>query len=86
MAKTLISAEPGALMKVAKLKGLSSIKALSEKTGSDRKTLKAINEGRPVKDTTPPDNRGQPPHTNKSSLQTADTKPPWKFRQTAGTA
>jgi hypothetical protein len=52
MAKTLISADPGALMKVADLKGVGSIKALSEKTGSDRKTLRAINDGRPVKDST----------------------------------
>src|SRR5262245_35867958 len=52
MAKTVISAEPGALMRVAKGKGIGSLKALSEKTGSDRKTLRAINAGRPVKDTT----------------------------------
>ena len=52
MAKTMISADPGALMKVAEVKGIASFKALSEKTGSDRKTLRAINEGRPVKEMT----------------------------------
>ena len=52
MAKTLISPEPGALLKAARLKGAGSIKALSEKTGSDRKTLTAINDGHSVKDTT----------------------------------
>jgi hypothetical protein len=52
MAKMLISADPGALMKVAEAKGIGSFKALSEKTGSDRKTLRSINDGRPVKDTT----------------------------------
>lgn len=52
LAKTIISAEPGALMKVAGVKGIRSFKSLSEKIGSDRKTLRAINEGRPVKETT----------------------------------
>jgi len=52
MAKTLISADPGALMKVAKSKAAESIKALSERIRVDRKTLKAVNEGLPVKDST----------------------------------
>ena len=51
MAKTLISAEPGALLKAARLKR-RRFEALSEKTGSDRKTLTAINDGHSVKDTT----------------------------------
>ena len=47
-----VSAEAGALLKVAGPKGLTSLTAISKSTGKDRKTLKAINDGRPVKEST----------------------------------
>lgn len=47
-----VSAEPGALLKVAGPKGLTSLTAISKSTGKDRKTLKAINDGLPVKQST----------------------------------
>jgi hypothetical protein len=39
-------------MRLAASKGVESISALKERTGVDRKTLQAINEGKPVKETT----------------------------------
>src|SRR6476659_8644509 len=51
MAKKL-AAIPGNLMRVAASKGVETILALYEKTGVDRKTLRAINNGKPVKETT----------------------------------
>jgi len=51
MAKKL-AAIPGNLMRVAASKGVETILALYEKTGVDRKTLRAINDGKPVKETT----------------------------------
>src|SRR5450830_1785644 len=52
MAKRLVSAEPNALIQAANSKGIMSLLAINEKTGVDRKTLKLINEGAPVKETT----------------------------------
>ncbi len=39
-------------MSVAATKSVTTLTALKEKTGADRKTLRAINEGRPVKEAT----------------------------------
>ena len=52
MAKTLVSAPANALLTIAKTKGVGTILSLSEKTGVDRKTLKLINDGKSVKETT----------------------------------
>jgi hypothetical protein len=52
MAKKLVAAPEGALMRLAASKSVESISALKERTGVDRKTLRAINEGKPVKETT----------------------------------
>jgi transcriptional regulator with XRE-family HTH domain len=52
MAKKLIAIPKGNLMSIARAKGVTTVSALKEKTGVDRKTLRAIDTGRPVKDTT----------------------------------
>ena len=52
MSKEMISIQAGNLMSVAETKGIKTISALKEKTSVDRKTLRAINAGEPVKQTT----------------------------------
>ena len=42
----------GNLMRIAATKSVTTMVALKEKTGVDRKTLRAINTGQPVKETT----------------------------------
>jgi transcriptional regulator with XRE-family HTH domain len=51
MPKEMVSIPEGNLLSVAKSKGITTLSALKEKTGVDRKTLRAINAGRPVKQT-----------------------------------
>jgi hypothetical protein len=51
MPKEMVSIPVGNLLSVAKRKGIATLSALKEKTGADRKTLRAINEGRQVKRT-----------------------------------
>jgi hypothetical protein len=48
----MISIPAGNLLSVAATKSIPHFSALKEKTGVDRKTLRAINEGKPVKQTT----------------------------------
>jgi Cro/C1-type HTH DNA-binding domain len=52
MSKEMISIPTGNLLSVAATKSVTTLSALKEKTGVDRKTLRAINEGQPVKTTT----------------------------------
>src|SRR5262245_15599945 len=52
MPKKLIAIPKGNLMRVAASKGHDTLSALKEKAGVDRKTLRAIEAGRPVKETT----------------------------------
>jgi Cro/C1-type HTH DNA-binding domain len=52
MPKEMVSVPEGNLLSVAKSKGITTLSALKEKTGVDRKTLRAINAGQPVKQTT----------------------------------
>jgi DNA-binding XRE family transcriptional regulator len=52
MPKNLIAIPEGNLMRVAASKSITTQTDLKEKTGVDRKTLRAINEGKPVKETT----------------------------------
>jgi hypothetical protein len=52
MSKEMKAIPAGNLMSVAATKGITSFSALKEKTGVDRKTLRAINTSRPVKATT----------------------------------
>jgi hypothetical protein len=52
MPKEMISIPEGNLLGIAKSKGIATLSALKERTGVDRKTLRAINEGQPVKQTT----------------------------------
>jgi len=52
MPKQMISIPAGNLMSVAATKGIPHLSALKEKTSVDRKTLRAINAGKPVKTTT----------------------------------
>jgi len=52
MSKEMISIPAGNLMSVAATKGITSFSALKEKTGVDRKTLRAINTSQAVKATT----------------------------------
>ena len=52
MAKKLVSAPPEALLQIAKSKGILSLLTLSEKTKVDRKTLRSINKGQSVKEST----------------------------------
>src|SRR6185437_15446431 len=49
--KEMVSIPEGNLLRVAATKSIPHLSALKEKTGVDRKTLRAINEGRPVKRT-----------------------------------
>jgi hypothetical protein len=42
----------GNLLRIAEKKGVATLSALKEKTGVDRKTLRTINTGKPVKETT----------------------------------
>jgi hypothetical protein len=42
----------GNLLRVVAKKGITTLSALKEKTSVDRKTLRAINKGQPVKETT----------------------------------
>ena len=42
----------GNLLRIAEKKGVATLSALKEKTGVDRKTLRTINTGQPVKETT----------------------------------
>ena len=42
----------GNLLRVAAMKGITTLSALEEKTGVDRKTLRAINRGQPFKERT----------------------------------
>jgi hypothetical protein len=50
--KNLIAIPQGALMRVAASKSITTLSALKEKSGVDRKTLRLINAGKPVKRTT----------------------------------
>jgi hypothetical protein len=52
MAKEMIAIPECNLLSVAKNKGITTLSDLKEKTGVDRKTLRAINAGKPVKQTT----------------------------------
>jgi hypothetical protein len=52
MSKTLITISEGNLLRVAATKSITTLTALKEKTSVDRKTLRAINAGQPVKETT----------------------------------
>jgi hypothetical protein len=52
MSKKLIAIPEGSLMRVAATQSITTLTALKEKTGVDRKTLRAINTGQPVKETT----------------------------------
>jgi hypothetical protein len=52
MSKEMISIPAGNLLSLAATKSIPHLSALKEKTGVDRKTLRAINEGQPVKTTT----------------------------------
>jgi Cro/C1-type HTH DNA-binding domain len=52
MSKTLITIPEGNLQRVAATQSITTLTALKEKTGVDRKTLRAINAGQPVKETT----------------------------------
>jgi hypothetical protein len=52
MTKKLVAIPEGNLLRIAATKSVATLTALKEKTGVDRKTLRAINTGRPVKETT----------------------------------
>jgi hypothetical protein len=52
MTKKLVAIPEGNLLSIAATKSVATLTALKEKTGVDRKTLRAINTGRPVKETT----------------------------------
>lgn len=52
MTKKLVAIPEGNLMRIAAMKSVTTLSALKEKTRVDRKTLRAINTGRPVKETT----------------------------------
>jgi hypothetical protein len=52
MSKEMISIPAGNLMSVAATKSITTLVSLKQKTGVDRKTLRAINAGEPVKTTT----------------------------------
>ena len=52
MTKKLVTIPEGKLLRIAKNKGVATLLALSEKTRVDRKTLRAINKGQPVKERT----------------------------------
>ena len=52
MTKKLVAIPEGNLLRIAAMKGIATLSDLKEKTGVDRKTLRTINTGRPVKETT----------------------------------
>jgi hypothetical protein len=52
MSKKLIAIPEGNLLRIAATKDVATLLSLKEKTGVDRKTLRAINTGQPVKETT----------------------------------
>lgn len=52
MPKVMISIPEGNLLRVAEAKSIMTLSALKEKTRVDRKTLRSINAGQPVKQTT----------------------------------
>ena len=52
MTKKLVAIPEGNLLRIAKNKGIETLSALKEKTRVDRKTLRTINTGQPVKETT----------------------------------
>ncbi len=52
MTKKLVAIPEGNLMRIAATKSVTTMVALYEKTRVDRKTLRAINTGQPVKETT----------------------------------
>ena len=52
MTKKLVSIPEGNLLRVAAKKDVATLSALYAKTGVDRKTLRTINTGLPVKETT----------------------------------
>lgn len=52
MSKKLIAIPEGNLLRIAETKSITTLSALKEKTSVDRKTLRAINAGQPVKETT----------------------------------
>ena len=52
MTKKLVAIPEGNLLRVAAKKDVATLSALKEKTGVDRKTLRTINTGQPVKETT----------------------------------
>ena len=52
MAKKLIAIPEGNLMRIAASKGATTLSALKEKTGVDRKTLRLANAGNAIKETT----------------------------------
>lgn len=52
MSKKLIAIPGGNLMRVAETKGITTLTALKERTGVDRKTLRLANAGKGIKETT----------------------------------
>jgi len=52
MTKKLVTIPEGNLLRIAKNKGVATLLALNEKTRVDRKTLRTINKGQPVKEKT----------------------------------
>ena len=52
MTKKLVAIPEGNLLRIAAMKSIATLSDLKEKTGVDRKTLRTINTGRPVKETT----------------------------------
>ena len=52
MTKKLVAIPEGNLLRIAATKSVATLSALKEKTGVDRKTLRTINTGRPVKEAT----------------------------------
>jgi hypothetical protein len=52
MTKKLVAIPEGNLLRIAATKSITTLSALQEKTDVDRKTLRTINTGQPVKETT----------------------------------
>jgi hypothetical protein len=52
MTKKLVAVPEGNLLRIATTKGVETLSALKEKTSVDRKTLRTINTGKPVKEIT----------------------------------
>jgi hypothetical protein len=71
MPKEMVSIPEGNLLRAAETKSITTLSALKEKTDVDRKTLRAINAGQPVKRTTL-QSRDLSPYP-----QTSVFSPPW---------